>query len=339
MNKQINDFYNQIYINDDITDRIIKTSKTASPNKTVNRVIVIAAASAAVLIFGLFSVWFFRSVQLWRIPKQTPPSYDTILKVGNIGTGDDALIAHDGLAVAIESAYSNGQTVYVALFGEYIHNDISADSLRCTFSEGDGAIFTVNGKEAKQNAEDVVLKKSGRLFKGVIELEIDEPSSAARLDMTIPSFDIYSGASLVKTVSGPFEISGGIIRTYTDNESALLDGDSILYIKSIVQNQRNVIGDYVCGIDIQYFVPDEMINSGKDIQARVFNEDGSEISMSNSLEYDDRSGSGKIRLRSFGFPDSQNIKVRLYDANDNQKTIQEYDVVLNNLDWALDFDD
>ncbi len=339
MNERIYKFYNRMTISDDITERIIETSKTRTPHRTVNRIVVIAAASAAALIFGFFSILFFQSVSPRYISKQAIPSYDTILKVGNVGTGDDALIAHDGLAVAIESAYSNGQTIYVALFGEYIQNDIAADTVRYSVSEWDGAIFTVNGRTAKLNSKDIVLKKNGKLFKGVIEIEIDEPASAARLDMTIPSFDIYSGDSFVKTVSGLFEMEGGILRAYTDDESALLNGDNILYIKSIVQNQRDVIGDYVCGIEMQYYVPNEMIKSGKDIQARVFNEDGSEISMLSSLQYADRSGNGMIILRSYYFPDSRNIKVELYDANDNDKTIQEYGVVLNDLDISLAFDD
>lgn len=339
MTKQIHDFYNQIAVSDDITERMIKTSKTAKPHRTINKIAVIAAASAAVLIIGLFSLLIFRSLQPHYTSGQTVPSYDTVLKIGNVGTGDDALIAHDGLAVAIESAYSNGKTVYVALFGEYIQNDIATDTLQYSFSEGGGAVFTVNGKAAKLNTKDIVLKKSGKLFKGVISLEIDEPASAARLDMIIPAFDIYSDTSLIKTVSGPFELEGGIIRAYTDNESALLNGDNVLYIQSIVQNPRDTVGDYVCGIEIQYSVPYEMINSGKDIQAKVFNEDGSEILMSNSLEYADLSGNRKNMLRSFDFPDSRNIKVMLYDANDNNKTIQEYDVVLNDLDWPLAFDD
>ena len=336
MTKQIHDFYNRLALSDEMTKHIIEKSKTIKPHRTINKIVVIAAASAAALILGFLSVLFIR---YQHIPQQTVPDYDTVLKLGNIGAGNDALIGHDGLAVAIESAYSNGKIVYVALFGEYFQNDVTADTLRYTCSEGDGAAFTVNGKAAKLNTKDIVLKKSGKLFKGVIELEIDEPSSAAHLDMTIPVFDLYNDDAPVKTVSGPFELEGGIIRTYTDDENALLNGDNVLYIKSIVQNPRDAVGDDVCGIEMTYYVPYEMINSGQDIQAKIFNKDGSEILISNSLEYADRSGNGKIMLRSFDFPDSRNIKVVLYDANDNHQTIQEYDVVLNDLVWSLDFDD
>ena len=77
------------------------------------------------------------------------PSYDTISKVGSTATGNDALIAHDGLAVAIENAYSNGKTMYIALFGEYIDSDSAPDTLRYSFSEGDGSSFTVNGRAAE----------------------------------------------------------------------------------------------------------------------------------------------------------------------------------------------
>ncbi len=339
MTKQIHDFYNRIAVSDDKTEHIIKTSKTAKPNRSINRIAVIAAASAAALIIGLFSLLIFRSLQPHYTSGQAAPSYDTVLRIGNAGTGNDALIAHDGLAVAIESAYSDGKTVYVALFGEYVQNDVTANTLRYTYSEGNSAVFTVNGKAAKLNIKDIVLKKSGKLFKGIISFETDEPASAARLDMTIPSFDIYSNRTLIKTVSGPFELEGGIIRAYTYDEKALLNGDNVLYIQSIVQNPRDAVGDYACGIEMQYYVPYEMIYSGKDIQARVFNENGSEISMSNSLEYANSSGNGKIMLRSFDLPDNRNIKVILYDANDNNKTIQEYDVVLNDLDWSLAFDD
>jgi len=336
MTKQIHDFYNRIAVSDSTAEHIIKTSKTAKPRRTINKIVVIAAASAAALALGFFSALFIR---YQHIPQQAVPSYETVVKIGNTGIGDDALIAHDGLAVAIESACSNGKTIYVALFGELIQNDINADSLRYTCSEGDGTVFTVNGKAAKLNTKDIVLKKSGKLFKGIIELEIDEPASAARLDMTIPAFGIYSNGSQIKNISEPFELEGGIIRNYTNNENALLNGNNVLYIQSIVQNPRDAVGDDICGIEMQYFVPYEMINSGKDIQAKIFNKDGSEILMSNSLEYADRSGNGKIMLRSFEFPDSRNIKVMLYDANDNHQTIQEYDVILNDLDWSLAFED
>ena len=42
--------------------------------------------------------------------------------------------------------------------------------------------------------------------------------------------------------------------TYTDNEEALLNGDNILFIKSIVQYPHGAVGDYICGIEMQYAV-------------------------------------------------------------------------------------
>ena len=234
--------------------------------------------------------------------------------------------------------------MYVALFGEYIASDRNADSapdtLRYSFSEGDGSSFTVNGRAAKLKTKDIILTKSGKLFKGVIEIEIDEPSSAARLEMTIPSFEIYSDNTLVKTINEPFKMDGGVVRAYTDNEEALLKGDNILFIKSIVQYPHGAVGDYICSVEMQYYVPNEMIHNGKDIQAKIFNEDGSEIAMTNSLQNGDRSGNGMMMLRSYGFPDSRKIKVVLYDANSEEnKPIQEYDVTLNDLNWSLDSED
>lgn len=344
MNKQIKIFYDKVDIANHAADRIITVSKSAKPRRTVNKIAVIASASAAALVIGILSVFLFRSMDPDCISERLLPSYDTISKIGSTATGNDALIAHDGLAVAIENTYSNGKTMYVALFGEYIASDRNADSapdtLRYSFSEGDGSSFTVNGRAAKLKTKDIILTKSGKLFKGVIEIEIDEPSSAARLEMTIPSFEIYSDNTLVKTINEPFKMDGGVVRAYTDNEEALLKGDNILFIKSIVQYPHGAVGDYICSVEMQYYVPNEMIHNGKDIQAKIFNEDGSEIAMTNSLQNGDRSGNGMMMLRSYGFPDSRKIKVVLYDANSEEnKPIQEYDVTLNDLNWSLDFED
>lgn len=344
MNKQIKIFYDKVDIGNHAADRIITVSKSAKPRRTVNKIAVIASASAAALVIGIFSVFLFRSMEPACITERLCPSYDTISKVGSTATGNDALIAHDGLAVAIESAYSNGKTVYIALFGEYIDSDLNddavPDTLRYSFSEGDGSSFTVNGGAAELKTKDIILTKSGKLFKGVIEIEIDEPSSAARLEMTIPSFAIYSDNTLVKTIMEPFNMDGGVIRAYTDNEEALLNGDNILFIKSIVQYSHGAVGDYICGIEMQYYVPNEMMNAGKDIQAKIYNEDGNEIAMTNSLQNGDRSGNGMMMLRSYGFPNSRNVKVVLYDANaEENKPIQEYDVTLNSLEWSLGFED
>ena len=218
MNKQIKIFYDKVDIGNHAADRIITVSKSAKPRRTVNKIAVIASASAAALVIGILSVFLFRSMDPDCISERLLPSYDTISKIGSTATGNDALIAHDGLAVAIENTYSNGKTMYVALFGEYIASDRNADSapdtLRYSFSEGDGSSFTVNGKAAKLKTKDIILTKSGKLFKGVIEIEIDEPSSAARLEMTIPSFEIYSDNTLVKKIIEPFKIDGGIINIY-----------------------------------------------------------------------------------------------------------------------------
>lgn len=344
MNKQIKIFYDKVDIGNHAADRIITVSKSAKPRRTVNKIAVIASASAAALVIGILSVFLFRSMDPDCVSERLLPSYDTISKIGSTATGNDALIAHDGLAVAIENTYSNGKTMYVALFGEYIASDRNADSapdtLRYSFSEGDGSSFTVNGRAAKLKTKDIILTKSGKLFKGVIEIEIDEPSSAARLEMTIPSFEIYSDNTLVKTINEPFKMDGGVVRAYTDNEEALLKGDNILFIKSIVQYPHGAVGDYICSVEMQYYVPNEMIHNGKDIQAKIFNEDGSEIAMTNSLQNGDRSGNGMMMLRSYGFPDSRKIKVVLYDANSEEnKPIQEYDVTLNDLNWSLDSED
>ena len=340
MNKQIQNFYDKVDIGNHVAERIITMSKTATPRRTVNKIAVIASASSAALVVGILSVFLFRSMEHAFITERFIPSYDTISKVGSIATGNDALIAHDGLAVAIENAYSNGKTMYVALFGEYIDSDSVPDTLRYSYSKGDGSSFTVNSKTAELKTKDIILTKSGKLFKGVIEMEIDEPSSAARLEMTIPSFEIYSDNTLVKTINEPFKMDGGVVRAYTDNEEALLKGDNILFIKSIVQYPHGAVGDYICSVEMQYYVPNEMIHNGKDIQAKIFNEDGSEIAMTNSLQNGDRSGNGMMMLRSYGFPDSRKIKVVLYDANSEEnKPIQEYDVTLNDLNWSLDFED
>lgn len=55
---------------------------------------------------------------------------------------------------------------------------------------------------------------------------------------------------------------------------------------------------------MQYYVPNDMMNAGKDIQAKIFNEDGNEIAMTNSLQNGDRSGNGMMMLRSYGFPNN-----------------------------------
>ncbi len=344
MNKQIKNFYDKVDIGDHAAERIITMSKTTKPHRTANKIAVIASASAAALVIGIFSVFLFCSMEPATVTEGFMPSYDTISKVGSSATGNDALIAHNGLAVAIESAYSNGKTMYIALFGEYIASDWNADSapdtLRYSYSEGDGSSFTVNGRTAELKTKDIILTKSGKLFKGVIEMEIDEPSSAARLEMTIPSFEIYSDNTLVKTINEPFKMDGGVLRAYSDNEEALLKGNNILFIKSIVQYPHGAVGDYICGIEMQYFVPYEMIDAGIDIQAKIFNEDGSEIAMTNLLQNGDRSGNGMMMLRSYGFPDSRKIKVVLYDSNaEGSQPMQEYHVTLNDLEWSLDFED
>ena len=168
MNKQIINFYNKVDIDNYAAERIITVSKSAKPRRTVNKIAVIASASAAALVIGIFSVFLFRSMDPDCVSERLLPSYDTISKVGSTATGNDALIAHDGLAVAIENAYSNGKTMYIALFGEYIDSDSAPDTLRYSFSEGDGSSFTVNGRAAKLKTKDIILTKSGKLFKGVV---------------------------------------------------------------------------------------------------------------------------------------------------------------------------
>ena len=341
MNKQIQAFYKHVDIGDAAVERILAASKTAKPRRTVNRTAVIVSVSAAALIVGILSVFLFRSAEPANTSELIMPSYETVLKIGNSASGNDALIAHDGLAVAVESVYSNGETVYIALFGEYIddrHDEPAPDTLRYAYSGGDGSSFTVNGRTAELKTKEIVLTKSGKLFKGVMEIGIDESSSAARLEMRIPWFELYSGDSLVKKIAEPFETEGGVIRAYAEDEKALLSGDSILYIKSIVQYPRGAIGEYDCGVELQYYVPDELIRDGKDIQARAYNEDGSEISEVNAFQYNNRDG--RLMLRSFGFPESRNIRVVLYDANaEEYKPIQEYEVTLNDLAWPLAFED
>ena len=130
MNKQIINFYNKVDIDNYAAERIITVSKSAKPRRTVNKIAVIASASAAALVIGIFSVFLFRSMDPDCVSERLLPSYDTISKVGSTATGNDALIAHDGLAVAIENAYSNGKTMYIALFGEYIDSDSAPDTLR-----------------------------------------------------------------------------------------------------------------------------------------------------------------------------------------------------------------
>ena len=250
MHKQIQNFYDKVDIGNHAVNRIIAVSKFAKPHRTVNKVAVIASACAAALVIGILSVCLFRSMEPDGLAERYLPSYDTIARIGSTATGNDALIAHDGLAVAIESAYSNGKTMYIALFGEYIDTDAAPDTLHYSYSEGDGASFTVNGRTAELKTKDIILTKNGKLFKGVVELEIDEPSSAARLELTIPSFEIYSNHTLVKKIIEPFKMDGGVIRAYTDNEKALLNGENILFIKSIVQYPRGAVGDYICGIEM-----------------------------------------------------------------------------------------
>ena len=339
MNQYINDFYTKVDIDAEAVDRIISASKTAKPRKTVGKTVTVASVSAAVLVIGIICVWIVHPL----FDKTPLPSYETITEMGQAGARGDALITHDGFAVAVEGAYSNGETIYVALFGDYNRwewdCDTPPDTIRYSYEENDGSCFSVNDRPAELVTEDIVLRRSGGFFKGVMALSIDEPSSGARLEMVIPSFDIYSNNAYVKTISQPFEMEGGVFRAYSDNEEALLNGDNILYVKSILQYERTAVGDYICGISVNYYVPDDWENGGMDIRVRVFNKGGGEIALTRTLSSRGADGRGKNIECSFDFPDSRYITVALYDVNASNQSdpLQEYDVVLNDLSYPLTF--
>lgn len=328
----INDFYTKIDINADSVDRIIATSKTAKPHKTVNRITVIASTCAAVLVIGVISVLM---VQITATSNNTNNlfTYSNIEKFEGvtIGVGNDTLQSHNGIALWINGAYFNGYKMYVAVKGECLKSDWTdgslPDALKCTDLSDEQACFSINDKPVKPVDDEIVLTKNRKYYEGVVQFDFENEESLVYLKMNLPTIDAYYDGTFTKTVFGPFDMSDVISRTYTVNEEKVLTGNDEIYVKKI-----SVLSDASeQGLYVETFVPTALIRD-MDIKVAAYDENNKEIALVNETQLFKEKEQGYSKCFTFATPSSKKIHIVLYDVRSvaSDKQLQEYDVMLNN---------
>lgn len=335
MNKNISDFYTKVNMGEATINRIIATAETAEPRKSMNKTAAFVTACAAVLVIGLVSMLIFHMSV--AAPNFT---YENVSRFNTLGTQDNALILHDGFAVWISGAYFNGEKMYVALSGEYDDQgqkwQQAPDTLKFAPGANDDFCLTVNEEIAALENKEIVLKKEGKYFKGVVEIHADNQDSIVLIKMSIPLMEVYSNSNHIATANGPFEVEDIVSHIYTQNEKKLINEGKELYIQHIATFPRGAVSEPEIGLMIAYFIPDEIFDLGADITAEVYNEDGSEITW--IQDYQTRKDSGYLISAAYGFPVGRNIKVILTDVNRGD-VVQEYEVCLNAPETTFAIDD
>lgn len=328
----ISGVYAKIHINESFLEQAIRKAEATQPQpeRRAPRRLAVACVCAAAMVLGTVAL-LLRSM----IGPTPAPSYQTLSQFG-AGATAEALQSHEGFAIWVNGVYFNGHTMYIALCGEYDRNtwrdEITPDTLRYRCVEGDGSRFML-GADGEQAArlvtEEITLTKNGRFFEGTMELEAESQDSLRYLRMSFPAIEVWGGGELLTTVSGPFETESFVQRTYTDDEKALLSGKDVLYIAAVCPYPPGAIGDYTCGLTVDFHIPAAIFDAGIDIRAAAYNEDDSEIPL--TREFQSYDGTGIRRHLCYDFPSSRQIRVALYEKNGVGKDapVQEYDVTLN----------
>ena len=223
----INDFYTKIDINADAVDRIIATSKTAKPHKTVNRIAVIVSTCAATMVIGVFSVLMFQMTKATNNNTNDLFTYSNIEKFEGVTVGGDTLQSHDGIALWINGAYLNGHKMYVAVKGECLQSDWAdgslPDILKYTAFSDEQAYFSINDIPVKPVGDKIVLTKNRNYYEGVVQFDFENEESLVYLKMNLPTIDAYYDGTFTKTVFGPFDMSNVISREAEELHGVLAD--------------------------------------------------------------------------------------------------------------------
>ena len=320
MTERIVDYYNRIHLDTAVVDRMIATAKAAKSHNTVRKPVLIAAACAAALVIGMISAFVLHMAEIPDF------SYRNISRF-EVSSTTEALVKHDGLTLWISGAYYNGEKMMIALTGTLDGGGQAVfeapDSLKIA---KDSVSFTVNQKSAELVNNEVILKKNGDQFTGVITLNAPCEDSGVLLKGSISAVSAYSGDKLIGKINGSFGLEDTVNHVYTQNEAELLDGNNTLHIRSIAAFPKGAINEPQIGLMMGYFVPDDY--SDKGITATVLNEDGSEIAV--IQHYQTRVELGVMHSLGLDFPAGRNVKV-VFTDDDNQ-VIQEYRVRLNDPD-------
>ena len=340
MNRYINDFYTKVDIDADAVDRIIAASKTAKPHKTVNKIAVIVSTCAAALVIGVFSLLMFQMTNATIDKTNDLFTYSNIEKFECISTGgDDVLYSHDGIALWIAGGYFNGQKMYVAVKGECLEYDWTESSLpnilKFTDFSDEQTFFSINDIPVTPVGDEIVLTKNRKYYEGVVQFNFENEESLVYLKMNLPTIDAYSGGTFTKTVSGPFEISDVISRTYTVDEERVLNSNDEMYIQSIAAYPHKAMNEPEIGLLIDYYIPDGTYASGIRVKSKIYNEDGTEVAL--IQEFQSRKESGFMKCAGYDYPIGRNVKVVLIDAVSSD-VLQEYEVYLNDpeIEFVLD---
>ena len=327
----INDFYTKIDINADAVDRIIATSKTAKPHKTVNRIAVIVSTCAAALVIGIFSLLMFQMTNVTINETNNLFTYSNIEKFEGDTVGGDTLQSHDGIALWINAAYFNGHKMYVAVKGECLKSDWTdgslPDILKYTDFSDEQAYFSINDIPVKPVGDEIVLTKNRKYYEGVVQFDFENEESLVYLKMNLPTIDAYYDGTFTKTVLGPFDMSNVISRTYTVNEEKVLNGNDEMYVKNIsVLSEASEQGLYV-----ECFVPAALIRD-MDIKVAAYDENSKELALIDETQLFKEKEQGYSKCFTFATPSSKKVHIVLYDARSraSDKPLQEYDVTLNN---------
>lgn len=323
MTKYIHDFYSQINLDEDAVDKMIATAKAPKPYRTFVKTALISAACAAVFVISLISVFLLRVV---RTPEL---SYQNINRF-RVSSTTETLIKHDGLTLRISGAYYNGERMIISLTG-------TLDETAHSFSEvpdkiviaKDSMTFTVNKKSAGLVNNEIILKKNGDKYTGVMELNAPCEDSVVLLKGSIFSVDVYSDDRSIGKVKGLFELEETVSHVYTQSEAELLEGKSPLYIRNIAAFPRGAVNEPQMGMMMEYFIPDDF--SDKRITATVINGDGSEIAV--IQHYQSPVEEGVMHSLGFDFPNGRNVEIVFTD--EDNKVVQEYQVQLNDTDDEL----
>ncbi|MBQ3417123.1 MAG: hypothetical protein IJH32_04740 [Ruminococcus sp.] len=340
MNRYINDFYTKVDIDADAVDRIIAASKTAKPRKTVSKIIIPVSTCAAVLVILALPALIFQTTTVTIDKNNDMFTYSNIEKFESVTTAaDDVLYSHGGIALWIEGAYFNGHKMYVAVKGECIEYDWAdsslPDILRFTDFSDEQTIFSINDIPVTPVGDEIVLTKNRKYYEGVVQFNFENEESLVFLKMNLPMIDAYSGGTFTKTVSGPFEMSDVISRTYTVDEERVLNSNDEMYIRSVAAYPHRALNEPEMGLLMDYYIPDEIYASGIRINAKIYNEDGTEVAL--IQEFQSRAESGFIKCAGYDYPAGRNVKVVLTDAVSSD-VLQEYEVYLNDpeIEFVLD---
>lgn len=332
MNRYINDFYTKVDIDADAVDRIIAASKTERIRRSVNKSTVFAFACVAMMVIGIFSVIMMKPGIMFSNNNIEATQIESI---GNLSSGSESLLFHDGFSFWIDSSYYNGKKLYAVIKGNYRESEWKyadlPDTIKYVVTESDDAVFSVNENRVELVNKEIVLTKKDNHFEGVIELNVTQLESYISLEVSIPTMDIISRGKLITTAYGPYKMKSGVARVYCKSSDSLLNGENILYLKSIVAFPQGALSEPIAGLSVRYYVPFSDI----DTKIAIYNENGDLIPV--VLETQRPEDDGVLYTCLYGFAGTQNVRVVFYNTydKDTQENIQEFEVTLNNPDEGI----